>query len=153
MFTVLRRFSILMTMILEFYILKTRPRRLIIFAVLIMIFGAIVAASNDLAFDLTAYCFILANDLFTAANGVYTKNSLNRSDIGKYGLIFYNSLFSLPAVFVLVYVNGYGISHTTKKDADRLSANTLWLLDHEWSVSVLSNETNTLYVELRKLEN
>ena len=115
MFTVLRRFSILMTMILEFYILKTRPRRLIIFAVLIMIFGAIVAASNDLAFDLTAYCFILANDLFTAANGVYTKNSLNRSDIGKYGLIFYNSLFSLPAVFVLVYVNGYGISHTTKR--------------------------------------
>ena len=102
-------------MILEFYILKTRPRRLIIFAVLIMIFGAIVAASNDLAFDLTAYCFILANDLFTAANGVYTKNSLNRSDIGKYGLIFYNSLFSLPAVFVLVYVNGYGISHTTKR--------------------------------------
>lgn len=106
MFTVLRRFSILMTMLLEFYVLKTRPRRLIVLAVFIMIFGALVAASNDLAFDATAYCFILANDFFTAANGVYTKNNLNRSDIGKYGLIYYNSLFSLPLVFILVYLHG-----------------------------------------------
>ena len=48
MFTVLRRFSILMTMILEFYILGTRPKRLIVLAVFVMIFGAIVAAANDL---------------------------------------------------------------------------------------------------------
>lgn len=106
MFTVLRRFSILMTMILEFYILGTRPKRLIVLAVFVMIFGAIVAAANDLAYDGTAYCFILANDLFTAANGVYTKSHLNRSEIGKYGIIFYNALFSLPFVAIAVYING-----------------------------------------------
>ena len=116
MFTVLRRFSILMTMILEFYILKTRPKRLIIFAVFIMIFGAIVAASNDLAFEARAYAFILANDVFTAANGVYTKNNLNRSDIGKYGLIFYNSLFSLPFVLLLVYFTGHGIRNILRTE-------------------------------------
>ena len=74
--------------------LKVRPNRLVIWSVVIMIVGALVAAGNDLAFELTAYTFILLNDLFTALYGVYTKKRLN-SDLGKYGLLFYNSVFRL----------------------------------------------------------
>lgn len=92
MFTVLRKFTILMTMILEAYLLrKTFPRR-IICSVVTIVFGAMVAASSDLAFDMEAYTFILLNDAFTAATGVYTKKKLGDQGLGKYGVLFYNSL-------------------------------------------------------------
>ena len=106
----------------EKYILGNNPTRSVVMSVLIMIFGALVAASNDLAFDLHAYFFILCNDAFTASYGVYTKKSLNHKDLGKYGLLFYNSLlryvdrwyleldciflFSLPLILVVSYFTG-----------------------------------------------
>ena len=92
MFTVLRRFSILMTMLLERFLLGTVASKSVLIAIFVMIFGAIVAALNDLAFDFMAYCFILLNDAFTAGYGVCTKKTLNAKGLGKYGLLFYNCL-------------------------------------------------------------
>ncbi|KAM3867450.1 nucleotide sugar transporter SLC35D2 [Diretmus argenteus] len=92
MFTVLRKFTILMTMILEVYILrKTFPNRLVC-SVLAIVLGALVAASSDLAFDAEGYTFILLNDAFTAASNVYTKKKLGTEGLGKYGVLFYNAL-------------------------------------------------------------
>ncbi|XP_070689657.1 nucleotide sugar transporter SLC35D2 [Pempheris klunzingeri] len=92
MFTVLRKFTILMTMIMEVYILrKTFPKRLV-YSVAAIVLGAMVAASSDLAFDVEGYTFILLNDAFTAASSVYTKKKLGAEGLGKYGVLFYNAL-------------------------------------------------------------
>lgn len=101
MFAALRRFSVLMTMMLEFYILKIRPTTAVQLSVYAMIGGALVAASDDLSFSLEGYTYILITDALTAANGVFVKKKLSGSDLGTYGLMFYNSLVMLvPAVFV-----------------------------------------------------
>ncbi|CAK8676006.1 unnamed protein product [Clavelina lepadiformis] len=106
MFTVLRRFTILLTMILEIYVLGKHPSKTIVITVITMIIGSIIAASDDLAFDLIGYIFIFCNDIFTAANNVYIKKHLNTNDLGKYGIIFYNCLFMIIPATLLLYYTG-----------------------------------------------
>jgi solute carrier family 35 len=91
MFTVLRRFSILITMILEKYMLGSEPSARVQLSVFLMIFGTIVAALSDLSFDLQGYIMILLNDLFTALNGVVMKKTMNSCAINKMGILFHNS--------------------------------------------------------------
>jgi solute carrier family 35 len=101
MFAALRRFSILMTMFLEFYILKLRPSTAVQMSVYGMVGGALLAASDDLSFNLEGYTMIMLTNIFTASNGVFVKKKLSGSDLGTYGLMFYNSLVMLvPAVIV-----------------------------------------------------
>lgn len=106
MMTVLRRFSILMTMAGEFYVLKVRPSTTIQLSVYTMIFGSLVAALNDLAFNLRGYTYVLLNDGFTAGNGVLMKKKLESKDLGKYGLMYYNSLFMLVPATIFAFQTG-----------------------------------------------
>lgn len=107
MFTMLRRFSILITMLGEYYLLNIRPKFSVKISVGMMVSGAVIAASNDLGFNFNGYMFVLFNDFLTAANGVFTKKKLNsKKEMGKYGLMYYSSLFMIPPALILLYFSG-----------------------------------------------
>eukprot|EP01134_Creolimax_fragrantissima_P006359 CFRG6359T1 len=104
MFTVLRRFSIVFTMILEGWLLGNTSSRNVKFSVFLMVFGAMVAAVDDLSFDMAGYTFIMINNFATAGNGVVIKQKLESKELGTFGLMFYNTVFSFPLlVFVFLW--------------------------------------------------
>jgi len=95
-----------MTMIGESYVLGTRHSFVIKLSVYIMILGSFIAALNDLAFNLYGYTCISLNNFATATNGIYTKKKLEIKDLGKYGILFYNALFTLPLAVVICHYKG-----------------------------------------------
>ncbi|XP_076692711.2 nucleotide sugar transporter SLC35D2 isoform X3 [Callospermophilus lateralis] len=77
MFTVLRKFTIPLTLLLETIVLGKQYSLGIVASVFAIILGAFIAAGSDLAFNLEGYVIVFLNDIFTAANGVYTKQKMD----------------------------------------------------------------------------
>ncbi|XP_040272916.1 UDP-N-acetylglucosamine/UDP-glucose/GDP-mannose transporter isoform X1 [Bufo bufo] len=108
MFTVLRKFSILFTLLLEIIILRKRYSLSVTLSILAIVIGAFIAASFDLSFNLEGYIIVLLNDLFTAAYGVYTKEKINPKELGKYGVLFYNAAFMiLPTLLYTIWTGEF----------------------------------------------
>ncbi|XP_067425406.1 nucleotide sugar transporter SLC35D2 isoform X2 [Emydura macquarii macquarii] len=106
MFTVLRKFTIPLTLLLEIIILGKRYSLGIIASVFAIILGAFIAAGSDLSFNLEGYTFVLLNDIFTAANGVYTKQKMDPKALGKYGVLFYNAYFMVIPTMIISFSTG-----------------------------------------------
>lgn len=102
MMVLLRRASILMTMLLEKWMLNSQPSKTVQLSVGLMLGGALVAALGDLSFNLTGYIVIFFNDLFTALNGVILKKTSEEYKKSKMTVLYLNSLLSTLGVSAII---------------------------------------------------
>mmetsp|Transcript_28575 Transcript_28575/g.51651 ORF Transcript_28575/g.51651 Transcript_28575/m.51651 type:complete len:359 (+) Transcript_28575:93-1169(+) len=102
MMVLLRRASILMTMLLEKWMLNSQPSKTVQLSVGLMLGGALVAALGDLSFNLMGYIVIFFNDLFTALNGVLLKRTSEEYKKSKMTVLYLNSLLSAIGVSTII---------------------------------------------------
>lgn len=112
MFTALRRFSILMTMVGEWYLLNNRPSSDIAISVALMVGGTLIASLYDLSFDMEGYTLVFFNNVFTALNGVYMKKAAVSGKCSKMAVLFYNSLFSAIIMGVYFVTEHISVEHS-----------------------------------------
>lgn len=98
----LRRASILMTMVLERYMLNIQPSTTVQASVGLMLGGALVAALGDLSFNTLGYIVIFFNDLFTALNGVLLKRTSDEYKKSSMTVLYLNSLLSALGVSIII---------------------------------------------------
>jgi len=100
MFTTLRRLTAMFILILTFFRTRVLPSSGVTLSVSLLIAGAIVAGYNDLYFDPKGYAVVILNNMATTGYLQITKDV--KEEVSKFGLLFYNSLISIPLLLIWV---------------------------------------------------
>lgn len=104
MFTALRRSSILMTLLAEIYILHDPASFRVKLSVFLLCVGSLVAALNDLSFNMAGYVAITLSAVATTGYGVVSKIKLTGPNKrSKWELLWYNSAVSIPFFAATIY--------------------------------------------------
>jgi solute carrier family 35 protein len=103
MFVLLRRFSIVMTLGLEMYMLRKTFKTSVKLAVALMIAGALVAAWDDLSIEFYGVSMILMNDLCTALQGVVLRKKMDENALSSNAIMFYSSVCSIPLASACIF--------------------------------------------------
>lgn len=77
MFVALRRFTIPLTIVLQYHILRTRTSGRAMFAIFLLVFGSIIAVLQDFQFNFLGYFLCLVNDIGDSCEAIFCKRQLN----------------------------------------------------------------------------
>lgn len=103
MFTTLRRLTALFILILTFIRTSICPSVGVTLSVSLLIAGAAVAGYNDLYFDPKGYLVVILNNMATTGYLQITKDV--KEEVSKFGLLFYNSMISIPMLLIWVLLS------------------------------------------------
>lgn len=106
MLTALRRITLLITLVLQMIIMKSKPNWKICGSVFITVTGAFIAACFDLSFKLDGYIYTLLANIMSALYGITIQKQMESDRMNKFGLMFYTSLISILPVGAYTWLTG-----------------------------------------------
>jgi len=106
MYGVLKRLTTIFTLFGESFILQKYSSNELHRSVFVIVAGAILAGAGDLTFDMIAYIMATISCLAQSAYLIYVAKTGSEKDINSFGLLFYNSLLSIPFVLMTALMSG-----------------------------------------------
>lgn len=101
MYSTFKRLTIAVVMVLEYFLLKKVPSKAIVGTVAMMSVGAMLAGLGDVSFDPTGYVMAILSCVLQALYLVVVAKKEKELDLNTFGLLYYNSILSLPFVFAV----------------------------------------------------
>ncbi|KAJ8614199.1 hypothetical protein CTAYLR_001096 [Chrysophaeum taylorii] len=106
MITVFKQLANLLTVGGEFFFFGKNVTFPVVLSFAVMIFGAVLAAFNDVVFTFYGYSWQIANCFATSGYVLYLKHATQSIELTKFGMVFYNNLLSLPLLAVIASAHG-----------------------------------------------
>lgn len=106
MFTALRRTTIVMVMIEEYLLYGKTQNKAILATVVVMVVGAVIAASKDLTYDPISYIMLFLTNLATSLYTVSIAGVKKQGNMSAHALLFYNTVLTVPVLAILAIVTG-----------------------------------------------
>lgn len=105
-YTLIKRMAPLFTISLEFLVLGKSSTRFIVFSLLVMTCGTIMAAKSDSKSTTFAWVLGFMSCVFQAMYLTYVKRSGISTGMNSFGVLYYHSILSLPFISIIVVAVG-----------------------------------------------
>jgi solute carrier family 35 len=107
MFSTLRKFTVLLVLVAEHYLLRKRAPPTVWGAVAVMALGGLVAGATDLSMSIPGYIFVALCCASTALYLILIVRVGTASKLDTFGLLYYNNVLSLPLMvgYLLLFTN------------------------------------------------
>jgi len=102
----LKRLTVIATLIGEYLVLHRVPSKAIVQSISVIVAGVLLMGAGDLEFNLQAYFAVFVSCTTQASFLLILKKTSIEKDMTTYGLLFYNSILSLPFLITLSLVTG-----------------------------------------------
>jgi len=106
MYTTLRRTTAAFTMLAEFCLTRRQEPARVMFSVLIMVLGAVVAGASDLSYDFRGYALVFASNISTALYLATISRLGKKVSMNNFGLMWCNGVICTPILLIIAMVSG-----------------------------------------------
>eukprot|EP00124_Ichthyophonus_hoferi_P000708 Ihof_evm7s28 gene=Ihof_evmTU7s28 len=106
MYTALRRMTLMFVMALDYLLQGKSSTQKVKCSVFIMVLGAFIAAAGDLAFNTSAYAYVIIYDILTALYLVMIARVKEEAHLETFGLMVYNNIVCIPCLLVICGARG-----------------------------------------------
>merc|ERR1712086_365109 len=105
MVTIIKNISNITTAVGDYYCFGNKPERLVMVAFGIMLFGAVLAAWNDISISPIGIFWMIGNCISSSGYVLYMKHATQKVNLSKFGMVFYNNVlcvaFLLPVAMAM----------------------------------------------------